>query len=399
MPLQRGLRRALHIAAVLATASASSIRPNWIFEREDTCASGFNKCSQAGLPDNFCCEGKSTCMVLAGGTTVLCCPEGNQCDDINSIACDVGLQDATRNPTAEVKTTALNVKLESCGAGCCPFGYTCNQDDFSCQKDADQSIKPGEPKPSPSSTPSTKPSETDSPTDAPSTSVVNGGVASGELSTGKPEDHTVSNNMNTAAIVGGVVGGLVAILAAAGAVILMRHKRKKRLEQSKRHDSDASFGNIISAPMPHAELGGYTRNDFLSKAQSSSVATTPTLAQERFPPSSPYAPYAGRPDSEMSDAPRSYHPSAEVGGLRNLTDWSHRYSGATRSSVSSSPLRDRRQHSAGSESINIFADPLTVGSGAGSERGGEWRDSTATTWAHFQQSADTRVPESPVRRR
>jgi hypothetical protein len=189
------------------------------------------------------------------------------------------------------------------------------------------------------------------------------------------------------------VGGLFALGLIAGGAWLLRQKRKKAAaELKKQRDSSSSFGNIISAPIPHADYHTQ-RLDFLAKAQSSSVSSSPTLAQGRFPPNSPYsANYAFRPDSQMSDAPRSYHASAEVSGLRSLTD---RYSGARAASIPNpfaSP-RAERQNSAGSESINIFADPSDVGSPLPNYNR---RD---TTWTQLQHHADQRAPDTPVRRR
>jgi len=421
----RGPLRTLQLAAILAIASASSIRPELLLERDSTCAADFTKCPQAGLPSNFCCAKGTSCSVLAGGTTVLCCPEGNDCGTIETISCTISLQDPKANPKAEVKTTELDKKLPTCGKGCCPFGYHCDEDEDNCVKDNDQSKKPGEtpssssasPSPSPSSSSSSKPhSSTTTAHSSPTTlttqtsaisttaATAGGGKETAIPSTETPTT-TATQTLNIAAIVGGVVGGIALILLIAGGVWLIRHKRKKAEDELKKHESTSSFGNMISAPIPHADYHTQ-RLDFLAKAQSSSVAASPTQAQERFPPTSPYSPYGGygfRPESQMSElprsqhaSPRSYHPSAEIGGLRNLTD---RYSGTSTMTASSlrgsNPFttRSERQHSGGSESINIFADPSTVGTPPLS------RDRRDTTWTEFQHHADQRGPESPVRRR
>ncbi|KAI8632191.1 hypothetical protein F5Y19DRAFT_353910 [Xylariaceae sp. FL1651] len=399
----RGPLRTLHLAAVLAVASASSIRPSRVFERDGTCAADFEKCPQAGLPANFCCAAGSSCTVLAGNTTVLCCPDGSDCSTIQTISCTLSLQDPAVNPKAEVKTTVLNGKLPVCGNGCCPFGYHCDEGNGNCVMDDDQSKKPGD-----TSSSSSLPSSTPSPTSAPNspsttspeqttatTTAVAGGTTTPAPSTETPSS-AAAKTMNTATIVGGVVGGLFAVALLVGGLWLLRHRRKKAAAELKKqnHDSTSSFGNIISAPIPHADY--YTqRLDFLAKAQSSSVATSPTLQQamqSRFPPHSPYSPYAPRHhrhDSQMSDVPRSHHTSAEIGGLRSLTD---RYSAASALSdpfttKAASAARDERQNSAGSESINIFADPSTVGSPS------HRRD---TTWTEFQHHADQSGASSPM---
>ncbi|KAI5920077.1 hypothetical protein F4810DRAFT_455415 [Camillea tinctor] len=383
----RGPLWALHFAAVLAIASAASIRPERLFERDGVCAADFTKCSQAGLPDNFCCKTGATCIVLAGASTVLCCPEGNKCDTISPITCNLSLQDPVANPQAEIKTTVLDGKLETCSTGCCPYGYHCNNND--CVKDSDQSQKPGtagdatsSAAPSPSATSTDSASTTPDPESSTTSTAVGHGTSTTSAPAEQSPDPTAANNMNIAAIVGGVVGGLIALIVIIAGVVLLRNRRKQKAK--KRHSSSSSFGNIISAPVPHSEYPNQ-RIDFLAKAQSSSIASTPTQAQGRFPPNSPYSPYANRPDSQMTDPPRSYHPSAEVGGLRSLTDLY--YQPGRHSGGAGSPKSPGRKHSGGSESINIFADPSTVSSGR--------RD---TTWTELQTQIE-KVPDSPLRRR
>ncbi|KAI0013372.1 hypothetical protein F4779DRAFT_389964 [Xylariaceae sp. FL0662B] len=376
----RGPLRAWCLAAVLATASATSIRPSMIFSRDDTCATDFLRCSQDGLPDNFCCEKSTTCIVLAGKTTILCCPEGSNCSTIGPVTCNISLQDPVANPNAEIKTTVLDGKLTTCGTGCCPFGYSC--DGHNCVMDPDQSKKPDGTDPS-STTSTASPTSSSTSSAAPSTTKTTGGITNAAPSTDEPEAPAPTST-NTMTIVGGVVGGVIGLVAIVIAIVMLRLRRKRQSED--RPDSTLSFGNIISNPVPHAEYPNQ-RLDFLAKkAQSSTTAASTPMTQDqgRFAPNSPYSPYARRPDSEMSDAPRSYHPSAEIGGLRSLTDFPRfpRFSGGPPETP-----RERRQNSAGSESINIFADPETVGS--------QRRDTVATTWSGIQQTAHG-MPETPL---
>ncbi|KAI1420600.1 hypothetical protein F5Y12DRAFT_107548 [Xylaria sp. FL1777] len=380
-----GPLRTLQLAAVLAIASATSIRANWLLERADICAANYNKCTQTGLPANFCCAAGSSCDVLAGATTVLCCPDDSDCSTIEIINCNISLQDPVAHPQAAVKTTELDGELPVCGKGCCPFGYHCDTNNANCVKDEDQSQKPGATLGAPSTTPSAHPSST-TPTGQVSTSTTAAAAASSET-----PSSAAASTLNTAAIVGGVVGGLLAVALIGAGIWLLRHKRKKAAEEREKRDTTESFGNMISAPIPHADYHTQ-RLDFLAKAQSSSVASSPspTLTNGthgHFPPNSPYSVLAFRPGSEMTDRPRSYHASAEIGGLRNLTD---RYSGS--SVVDPFTPRADRLRSGGSESINIFADPSTVGTPSIDNR----RD---TTWTEFQHHADRPGVDSPVRRR
>ncbi|KAI1468778.1 uncharacterized protein F4812DRAFT_346583 [Daldinia caldariorum] len=449
-----GPRRALSLAAVLATtASAAYIRPNTLFERADsTCAVNFTRCSSSGLPDNFCCEPNTTCIALAGNTTVLCCPEGKTCNKISPITCDLALQDPVENPEAEIKTTVLDGVLETCGTGtCCPFGYHC--DGTTCVKNTDQSKKPDS-KPSSASpsapaptstnpstsktttvavseiTSTTQPPASPTETDVEPTSVPTNEPTSEPVTETPPTSN--STTAETVKIVGGVIGGVAGFVLVILAVIFARYKRKQQLqrrEQLQRHESTSSFGNIISAPVPHAKYPN-ERLDFLAKqSQSSSprsfTPSSPTAVASPnshrkpdegyggfgfMPPNSPYSPYARRPDSEMSDAPRSYHASAEIGGLRSLTGWNQfqqssgegsgsngmdNFSTGPTPTVTVTPARDGtikgRDKGKGKEraqfnedegmSINVFADPRKVASGR--------PDSSVTTWSRIQQRADT----------
>ncbi|KAI1828561.1 hypothetical protein F4861DRAFT_8545 [Xylaria intraflava] len=395
----QGPLRTLWLAAAFAVMPATSLPSSWLLERDGTCAANFNKCPQAGLPANFCCSAGASCNVLAGGTTVLCCPSGSDCATIETINCALSLQDPAANPKAGIKTTELNGKLPTCGKGCCPFGYHCDETSINCVMDQDQSKKPGD---APSSTPSpSSVSSTPSTTGAaqtskaatvstPTTSVAVDGATTAASSSKTPSS-TATKTLNTAAIVGGVVGGIAILLLIAGGFWLMRYKRKKAEAESKKSDSPCTFGNTISAPIPHADYYA-ERLDFLAKAQSSSIATSPTRVSGRFlSPSSPYSAFTFRRDSEMTDRPRSYHASAEVGGLRNLTD---RYS----SGAASDPFspRGERQNSGGSESINIFADPTTVRSPSSLSVSSYNR--RQTTWSDLQHQADGREPDLPFRR-
>ncbi|KAI1190622.1 hypothetical protein F5B17DRAFT_48959 [Nemania serpens] len=443
----RGPLRTLQLAAVLALASAATLRPNPLFERDGTCDAGFSKCSQAGLPDNFCCPTASTCNVLAGGTTVLCCPSGSNCATIKAISCTIDLQDPKLNPSAALKTTALDQKLPTCGKGCCPFGYHCDGSSANCVMDTDQSKKPGQASSAPSST-SPKPTSTSgsSSTANPNSSSTTAAAASTETtspaaestgaapapSTSTPSS-TAAHTLNTAGIVGGVVGGLLGLSLIIAGICVLRHKRKKGGASSssspssshEKRDSTHSFGHIISAPMPHADYYNQ-RLDFLAKAQSSSTPTT-TAAH----PHSPYSPYTmpslSRPNSGMTDAvPRSHHASAEVGGLRNLTE---RYSGGLNSASGVSnnnnnhqrfnnnnnnnnnntqqqqppqpqpqpqPQQQQQQGEKRMHSINVFADPLTVGSPSAPDP----YNRRETTWSDLQHRADhDSGTDSPVPRR
>lgn len=83
-----------------------------------------NACGN-GTPDYFCCPSDTTCLVVAAGSTALCCPKGASCDVISTIICDISAQDVVKSPDSPIHTTKLDESLPICGEKCCPFGYKC----------------------------------------------------------------------------------------------------------------------------------------------------------------------------------------------------------------------------------------------------------------------------------
>lgn len=120
---QHGLRKQRSNARILRQLGRSS----------DTCPSTYKQCG-SGLPSNFCCGGNEACISLADDTAVICCPEGENCDTIQPITCNIAGQNASAYPTASVHTTNLTGELPICGSNsagkqtCCPFGYECSDD-------------------------------------------------------------------------------------------------------------------------------------------------------------------------------------------------------------------------------------------------------------------------------
>lgn len=106
---------------------------------EKTCPTNYDQCGQ-GLPSNFCCSSGTSCLSLAAATTVICCPEGNDCSQIEPITCTIGFQNATAYPTLAVHTTNLTGQLPTCGTGCCPFGFTCKSGGDVCVRTKDETL-------------------------------------------------------------------------------------------------------------------------------------------------------------------------------------------------------------------------------------------------------------------
>ncbi|KAI0136614.1 hypothetical protein BJ170DRAFT_589587 [Xylariales sp. AK1849] len=381
-----GALRAWALAATLTISTAMSVRPNTLFERDDTCGDpSYTKCPQAGLPDDFCCASGNSCIVLAGATTILCCPEGD-CDAIQPIICDLAQQDASTHPQASIKTTVLTGILPTCGNNtCCPFGYSCDGDD-GCVKDKDQSKKPdstssgtGSSATATSSTPAST-----SASSAASTATATSSDAAGISSTAAPGSNTpdpaTSDSFPTTAVVGGVVGGLVGIICVIAAFMIFRHHRKRQ-ETKRRRESNKSWGNtgqMISHPKPHKSYPN-ERSDFVARVNPNpSANSTPAQIQNPFDEDNAYSPpfnpgsYYTLSDSGRSvdEDQRSRHSSAMIPPIRGLRN-SRRQSGD-------------RQPSGDGEFVDIhFAAPLAVPDFDHSRR-----DTAMTRWTVLQKHAE-----------
>jgi len=248
----QGFGQSLLMAVCLAT-STMALSANHLFERQSACPdSSFVACSRAGLPADFCCPTGQTCIPLAANTTVLCCPNTQDCSTIRPITCDIQLQNITIHPDNTLKTTVFNVALSTCGNGCCPFGFNCNSNG-DCVMNADQTEAPGAiSSTTPSSTASTKPT-------SPSSS-----------SSNTPIPFTAQcNKFPATAVVAGFFPGLA--LGAGLALLFVYCINRRGLEDHRKRRSGSSFGNI-SEPQPI----GDTRTDFLRKQPTSPSSSSPT---------------------------------------------------------------------------------------------------------------------------
>ncbi|KAL4963369.1 uncharacterized protein BDV14DRAFT_176849 [Aspergillus stella-maris] len=119
------VRHSILVLLTILTANASARHGLLHPKRADTCSSSSTKCSGSGLPGNFCCSSGTTCISIDSGSSVICCPEGQDCSFIQPITCDVSKQNASTHPNNVIKTTRLDDDLPTCGSACCPFGYSC----------------------------------------------------------------------------------------------------------------------------------------------------------------------------------------------------------------------------------------------------------------------------------
>ncbi|KAL7927619.1 hypothetical protein ACQKWADRAFT_8944 [Trichoderma austrokoningii] len=430
-------RLLLLVPALAAFASASPA--NSLFVRDSQCAAGLESCP-ASLPDNFCCSQGTTCLPLAGNTTALCCPTGQNCEKIQPIACDLSLQDPSKNSQSPIKTSVFDVALEKCGANlCCPFGFSC-AGGSQCQKNADQSTSPqsaGSSSSSATGSPTaTSPKSPASATSPPATSIVivpaNTAPATASMeessfpsTTSSPDPPTTSSsdpsntpspdssstetaspapkasNPKTISIVAGVVGGC-AVLAALGIIALLFVRRRNRYSNGDYHEKasikhlgpgpgpDFPGGSIISDPI--LQPNSY-RADFIRKSPSigSSISQRPPRISypdghsQRFSIPNPF------------ESPHtSLHSHSQFNPSVCSDDDLNARTGVVESGSGSrlAPIRAMRASStrlspqlvpgepSGSESINVFADPVMV-------RGNyDKRQTQGTTFTDLMLEAD-----------
>jgi hypothetical protein len=101
--------------------------------KRDTACSGLSNLTTCGssYPSSWCCPTNTQCLPLnnTGTQSVICCPDGNACDNIQTITCDISFQDPSKYPDSAIHIANLSVALPVCGSQCCPLGYACQSDD------------------------------------------------------------------------------------------------------------------------------------------------------------------------------------------------------------------------------------------------------------------------------
>ncbi|KAK8158824.1 hypothetical protein IWX90DRAFT_11410 [Phyllosticta citrichinensis] len=264
----------------------------------ETCG-GDSSLSQCGskFPDSFCCPAKTHCLGFQGdegskgtSTTVICCPEGQDCNLIRPITCDISQQNASLHPSNAVHTTNLTATLTECGSKCCPFGYECNNNQLCAIADTSSSSSGHTSSASASATATATLSVPNaSGTASPVSSVAASATASAAASTsavpapsssGKGEKHS-----NTGAIAGGVVGGVAALVL----LVLFAMWCAKRRGTPKKPRYSGDFGPVsrtVSDPIYHPQMS--SRTEFLRRDAGSSgnASIDQTLFGSPFSPKS-----------------------------------------------------------------------------------------------------------------
>ncbi|PTB81474.1 hypothetical protein M440DRAFT_1321521 [Trichoderma longibrachiatum ATCC 18648] len=374
------LRTARLLLLVSALASFASASPAGLVFQESKCSAGTQSCP-AGLPNNFCCSEGTSCIPLAGNTTVMCCPTGQTCEKIQPITCDVSQQDPSKNQQSPIKTSVFNVPLAKCGADlCCPFGYSCSGDDL-CVKDSDQSEAPEKATSSTTASPATS-SDASSPASSDASSPTSSSTSSStaDASSGTPDPSSShASNPKTVSIIGGVIGGC-AVLIVLGAIAFLFIRRrnlhrkdgyseKPTVGRIKHLGPGPRAGSIISDPI--LQPNSY-RTDFIRKSPSigSSISQRPPQIainngnpHQRLSIPNPFD--SPSPSNHSDHSPTGYRDSVTSEDERNAR------TGIVGSGSRLPPIRamrassrrvypqDLRRESTG-ENIDVFADPFTM---------------------------------------
>ena len=218
-------------------------------------------------------------MSLAGDTTVLCCPEGKECQTLPVITCNIRAQDAEEDHSLPLKTTVFDVELERCGAdGCCPFGFSCGdgKDGKECKKNSDQSKRPDadgdeDGKADPTETKSTASSDpTSEPSSGPSSTTGANPTATNDPASETGDSSKEDSGPDTVSIVGGVVGACGVLLIVAVILFVCVRKRAKRRPAgtpppSQPPTTQILHGRNISGPTNVDQNHDFGRCDFLQK--------------------------------------------------------------------------------------------------------------------------------------
>lgn len=229
--------------------------------RANTCPSDNpTSCSavDSQLPGNFCCGKDTTCISIDQSTSAICCPNGQNCDNIGTINCDVSLQDASKNK-GPIFTTNLNQKLPTCGDKCCPFGYTCGQANGNNVCVLDKS-KSG-PASTTQVTSTTSATITSTSTSTPTT------LASGIDSKDPPPTKEASNFPTGVFFAGFFPGLVVGVLITLAWVVLTKRNNKPADSRGLNMSGTNGERPFISAPLKDARHSN-ERSDFLGRTRS-----------------------------------------------------------------------------------------------------------------------------------
>lgn len=247
------LSRLLLANALSAATTASPAHSPSVLARDSQVCGGDSSLSQCGdsFPSDFCCPASTQCLLLdtTDAIATLCCPEGQTCNFVTPIKCDLSAQNATTFPGSGYHSDPT-MQLNSCGSGCCPAGAQCRNG--ACQVFAASSSGL-------SSTPSTTiavPSSPSGTTSTPTTSASSAAVTtatSDATSTPAPAaigvnssdstgavtvNHSFSGSSFAAGFIPGIVIGIIIIVCILWCLTQRRKARAAWGDEKYQHSND-----------------------------------------------------------------------------------------------------------------------------------------------------------------
>ncbi|KAI0393598.1 hypothetical protein F5Y17DRAFT_301784 [Xylariaceae sp. FL0594] len=222
--------------------------------------------------NGMCCKNDTVPIILAGGTTVVCCPQGTDCDTMKPLVeCSPHAFDpyGDNEVPPDIQSIYLD-RLPVCQTGCCPWGYTCTNyyAHYLCVKNEYQSRQPnGKPSTSISFAYFSLPTQA-------STISTSSGIASSSVSattdvTTLPSDghhngtdpasSPPSGSLSQSATIGiGVgVGAFVAILGGGLVYYLLRRRHRREGEKQQGYERAAQRTPVDNlSPGGSDKMGG-----------------------------------------------------------------------------------------------------------------------------------------------
>ena len=266
---------ALAFSAAMQAAELVGLLPR----ASTSCAnSSYSACNQDGLPGNFCCPSGESCFVFNAAQSVICCPAGKDCSSISTISCDLGLQNATNNPTSPLFTTQLQTPMSACGSGCCPNGMSCKNGQTCVANPSSSSTAPSSSSPTSTSLSSSAASST-APADQSAISSPTSSPTSANSTAGASlTNNTRCNQFPTAAILVGFFSGLVAGIILTVLLICCFG----RANDSDRKSQHSDFSNLTANISDPIYQDGNSRADFLRRESKSRDGVSRTERVKSF---------------------------------------------------------------------------------------------------------------------
>ncbi len=341
------------------TSSASTLRLVWAASTVQSTASAFRatptaadtlslltrrddlSCSavDSKLPSNFKCPSGTNCISLNNSSSGLCCPDNNNCTNIQTVSCNIQTQNITANTDAPIFTTRLGDKLPSCADACCPFGYQCilSPDGKNVCNLIASTSKTGTSSSSSSSSSST----------ASQTSTSSSTATSTPLSTGLTSSAAQTSTCNkfpVGVFLAGFFPGMFigAFLMLAWVICSGRHRKPNSSSRSSTGSGSSVYKPTISDPIPLGSPSGGLRTDFLRRTTGRAKSIFSTRSQ---------VPGGGGPSTSAS------HWKMPTPPVPNNIPTTGTTPGAAQ------PVTPERRlaHELSSESIRVFSPPSGTG--------------------------------------